>query len=66
MLGDVDCNGIIDVSDVVLLARYVSEDGTAVISQVGKLNADANKNGQPDMDDGALILQHVAKIKLLG
>ncbi|MCQ2407913.1 MAG: endo-1,4-beta-xylanase [Oscillospiraceae bacterium] len=64
LLGDVDCNGDVDVSDVVLLARLLVEDGDAVVTETGKLNADANHNGKPDMEDGTLILQHIAKIKV--
>ena len=62
MPGDVDCNNSVDVSDVVLLARYLAEDWDAVISDIGKLNADCNHNGERDREDGTLILQFVAKI----
>lgn len=60
--GDADLSGSVDVSDVVLIARYCAEDGDAVISAVGKQNADCNQNGQPDMDDAAAILKAVAKL----
>ena len=52
----------VDVSDVVLLARFLSEDGTAVVSTQGKLNADVNASGKPDTDDMAKILKFVAKL----
>lgn len=62
MLGDVNESGRVDVSDAVLLARFVAEDSEASISAVGKLNADTNKNGQPDSDDVVLILKYIAKM----
>ena len=62
MLGDVNESGRVDVSDAVLLARFVAEDSEASISAVGKLNADTNKNGNPDSDDVVLILKFIAKM----
>ncbi len=62
LLGDADCSGDVDVSDCVLLARVLAEDGEAVITAQGKLNADVNRSGAPDMDDTALILQKIAHI----
>ena len=62
MLGDVDENGIVDVSDAVLLARYNAEDDTAVISGVGKANADTDRNGKLEADDIVVILKFVAKL----
>ncbi len=64
-LGDVDCNGIVDVTDAVLLARLLAEDGEAVVSEQGMRNADCNQDGSRSMDDTTLILQHIAKLKLL-
>ncbi len=61
-LGDVNESGTVDVSDAVLLARFVAEDSAAKISATGKLNADTNKNGNPDSQDMVLILQYIAKM----
>lgn len=65
MLGDVNCDGKITVSDAIMLARTVAEDPDAGISDQGKLNADCNKNGLPDANDTVMILKHVAEIELL-
>ncbi len=62
LLGDVNEDDSVDVEDVVLLARFLTEDGAAVVSSRGMKNADVNKSGKPDMDDGPLILQFVAKL----
>ena len=51
-----------DVSDAVLLARFVAEDPEAYINAQGRSNADCNKNGMPDSDDVILILKAIAKM----
>ena len=61
-LGDVNLDGGVDVSDAVLLARFVAEDTAAKITAEGKQNADMNENGKPDGDDIILILKKIAKI----
>ena len=48
--------------DVVLLARYLAEDEKAMIDTQGKVNADLNGSGSPDMDDTARILRIIAKL----
>lgn len=63
--GDVNNDGSTDVADAVLLARYLAQDSNANISGQGLLNADVNKNGQPDAEDIAVILQAIAKIVTL-
>jgi len=60
--GDADLNGIVDVSDAVLIARYVSEDDTAVISTQGKANAAVSGMGQIVLGDAGKILKYVAKL----
>ena len=60
--GDADLNGIVDVSDAVLIARYVAEDGTAVITKQGKANAVVSGKGTIVIDDAAKILKFVAKL----
>ena len=60
MLGDVDCSGNVDVSDAVLLARFLAEDKEAVVTDQGKVNADVNKDGTPAQDDITMILRAIA------
>ncbi len=60
--GDVNCSGIVDVSDAVLLARFVAEDTKAVISTIGKKNADADRKEGLDSDDVIAILRIIAKL----
>lgn len=61
-LGDVNESGEVDVSDAVLLARFIAEDSTAKITRQGMSNADVNKNGTPDSDDTLKILKYIAKM----
>ena len=60
--GDLNGDGQIDVSDVVLLARFVTEDKTVKVSGVGILNADVDGNGNAGIEDITIILQYIARI----
>ncbi len=60
--GDVDCSGTVDVTDVVLLSRYLAEDGEAVISNTGKQNAEVDGTAGLSNDDSTLILKFIAKL----
>ena len=60
--GDVNANGIVDVSDAVLLARLVAEDQSVRISTQGLLNADSNSDGMRDHNDVLWILRFIARL----
>lgn len=60
--GDANCSGKADVSDAVLIARFVAEDSEANISAVGKKNADVNHNGNIDTEDVTKVLKFIAKL----
>ena len=62
MRGDANLDGTVDVSDAVLLAKFVSGDASAKIRDQGKLNADVNQNGAPDDDDITQILKIIVKL----
>lgn len=61
-LGDVDCSGVVDVSDAVLLARYALADPDAAVSEDGLRNADVNRSGTLDTDDVIMIVQYLAGV----
>ncbi|MBP0966054.1 MAG: dockerin type I repeat-containing protein [Oscillospiraceae bacterium] len=61
LAGDADCDGRVDVSDAVLIARFAAEDRDAVISDQGRINADVTYDGCADAGDTARILQFIAK-----
>lgn len=58
--GDVNADKEIDVSDAVLLARLCAADSGAVVSQQGKINADANNDQKIDSSDCIHILKMIA------
>lgn len=62
LAGDVNCDKSVDVSDAVLLARYLAEDQTANITTEGHLNADADGNTKIETDDVICILRKIAKL----
>ncbi len=59
--GDANCDGVVDVADAVLVMRYVVADSEAVITEQGIQNADVDKNGNTDSEDGVNILKYIAK-----
>ena len=60
--GDCDCSGTVDVSDAVLLARFLAEDQTAKMDAHGRRNADADADGTITPGDTVAILRHIAKL----
>ena len=60
-LGDVNCDGVIDVSDSVLLCRFLCEDADAVMTAQGRINADVNGDGKLTIDDNTALLDRIAK-----
>ena len=60
--GNVNCKEGTDVSDAVLLARFVAEDTDANITAEGKKNADVNGDGKLTSDDVIVILRIIAKL----
>lgn len=60
--GDVNCDKAVDVSDAVLLSRFVAEDSEASITSAGKVNADVDGDGNLTGDDVLKILKNIAKL----
>ena len=60
--GDINIDCSIDVADAVLLARFCTEDSTAVITDQGKQNADVNKDGNIELADVTAILRKIARL----
>lgn len=60
--GDVNCDVRVDVSDAVLLARFLVEDTKAVISSAGIQNADCDLDHLITPDDMIIILRVIAKL----
>lgn len=62
LYGDTNCDKVVDVSDAVLLARFVAEDSEAQVSAQGKKNADCDGKTGLTGDDTVRILQYIAKL----
>lgn len=63
VLGDINCDNVVNISDAILGARYVNEDSGVknLVSELGKLNGDANKDGSFNMNDITQILRIIAR-----
>ena len=60
--GDATCDGVVDVSDAVLVCRYAVSDTKANLTDKGKANADVTHDGSVTGDDASKILQFIARI----
>ena len=61
LAGDVDCNGKVSISDVVLLSRYCNEEPVSVSNQ-GFLNGDCNHDNALGTEDSTMILKAIARL----
>ena len=59
--GDVNCDGSVDVADAVLLARMLTEDAEAVVTDEGRDNADCDLDRALTTEDVSYILMKIAK-----
>ncbi|MBR3417676.1 MAG: glycoside hydrolase family 11 protein [Oscillospiraceae bacterium] len=59
--GDATCDGRLDISDAVLVARVVNEDASAVITEQGIQNGDVDGKKGLDPEDITVLLQAIAK-----
>ena len=62
--GDVDVDQFVDVSDAVLLARFIAEDSDAYVTEEGRKNADMNGDMLTDYQDLSDLMLVIAKYKL--
>ncbi len=61
--GDADCDGDVNINDVILLSRYISEDAAAKLTEMGTANSECDgKEGLTAGDVTALILK-IAKLE---
>ena len=62
LAGDVDCNGVVEINDVVLLARYVAQDDTVKVTVQGVANGDYNQDGRVDSTDITAVCRQLAHL----
>ena len=63
--GDLSCNGKTDVSDAVMLARFLAEDTGVTVTEQGLANADCDGVRGLSPDDLTMILRIIAKLVAL-
>ena len=65
-LSDVDCNGKVDVSDIILLARFVAEDpDIKPLTEAGKKNANCYLDDTLNASDVTSIARFLAVLTKL-
>lgn len=65
LLGDVNTDGQITISDVIMLSRYVAEDTSLPLDDAALANADANYDGIVTAADCTSILRAIAGLEPL-
>ena len=60
--GDVNCDDVVDISDVILLSRYTAEDKTVTVTQQGILNAECDGRSGLTAGDTIVIVQFIARL----
>ena len=60
LTGDVNLDGSIDITDVVLLNQFAS--GSVELTEVQQKNADCNGDGNADQTDAVVLLQFLLRI----
>ena len=61
-LGDVNCDGVVKIDDVVLGNRYVGEDTSISVTVSGQVNGDLDFDSTMTATDMSLLLQYLAKL----
>ena len=62
VMGDVNGDGKLSISDVVMLSRYAGEDSS--VSLTRPANADVNKDGNVDFGDATAMLRSIARLPM--
>ena len=60
--GDVNTDGSVDISDVILVSRIAAEDTTVTLSPQGAINANCDGDDKLSAGDALYILRIVAKL----
>ena len=59
---DINADGFVDVSDAVMLARFLAEDKTVKLADGAINRVDTNGDGKNNGDDVITILRHIAHL----
>ena len=56
LMGDANCDGVINLTDALAVGRYLAGEGTLPLG--GIVNADINESGEPDVKDAMNLLHY--------
>ena len=64
LYGDANCNGKVDIADVVVLNKWLNDNSAYAMTAQGKINADCcdAKAGTPDENDSKAIIQSLVHL----
>ena len=62
LLGDVNVDSAVDISDAIMLSRYVAEDPTLIITEQGKRNGDVDVDDRYTARDVICVLAIIARL----
>ena len=62
LMGDVNTDETVDISDVILLSRYTAEDTKITVTKQGLANADLNADGKYTAEDVTKIIRKIAML----
>lgn len=60
--GDVDCNDLVEIADVVTLNKYLIDSTSVTITDAGFANADVAKDNSLDINDSGKIIDFLARV----
>lgn len=60
--GDVNCSGVVDIKDAVMMARLVGGDTTVIVSDAGMVNANCDGEDNVNASDLTMLLRYLARL----
>ncbi len=63
--GDIDNNGEVDITDVIMLGRYMNENSAFLLPDEGLGNVDMDDSGTLDAIDMDMLVKHIARVNVV-
>ncbi len=60
LYGDFNCDGVVDLTDVIELSKYLKDPESVPATEQGLVNADVKSPGTLDYEDAQVIVEHLA------
>lgn len=58
LLGDIDQNGVVSISDIIYLSKYITNPSLYPLTEKGKIAADVNQDGNIDTLDMLMLIEY--------